>query len=103
MEGELDNDRVLRARYADLVWDLTAAIASRKADYEFAKTAIDSYLMAVDKALYVDDHDCFTACERALDVAQSLKDEARIDAARATSGKAPRGDQQRETTLVESS
>jgi lysyl-tRNA synthetase class 1 len=43
---------MMRARYADLVWDLKRAITQQKPNPEFARIAIDSYIEAADKKFY---------------------------------------------------
>jgi lysyl-tRNA synthetase class 1 len=73
---------VLQARYADLAWDMSRAIAKKNPDPEMARIAIDAYLASVTQGLRADLHDEFEATIRALDLAEMLKDFARIDAAR---------------------
>jgi hypothetical protein len=43
---------VMKARYADLVWDFSRPAAQKKPGIVFARTAIDSYLQAADKGLF---------------------------------------------------
>ena len=72
---------VLLARYADLVWDLSQVIASRQRQVEFARSAIDAYLVIVtqqDRDLY----DRFPWVERALSLAIQIRDTKRRDRAR---------------------
>lgn len=73
---------ILKARYADLAWDMSRAIAKAKPDPEMARTAIDAYLASLGQSLYTDIHDQFNASLRALDLAMMLRDDARIDQAR---------------------
>ena len=73
---------VLVARYADLVWDATRFVTGgkRKPDVELAGLAIDSYVAAArldDGTAWMDTHDNLG---RALQVALSIGDEARVAA-----------------------
>jgi hypothetical protein len=43
---------VMKARYADLVWDFSRPAAQKKPAIMFARTAIDSYLQAADEGLF---------------------------------------------------
>jgi lysyl-tRNA synthetase class 1 len=43
---------VLRARYADLVWDLKRRITQQRPDVKFACIAIDAYIEAVQNGLH---------------------------------------------------
>lgn len=72
---------VLKARYNDLVWDLSHFIANEKRDVKFAHSAIDSYL---DAACQKDrnEYDVFPEAERALTLAVQINDTFRRDAAR---------------------
>lgn len=74
---------VLKARYADLAWDLSRAIAKANPDPQMARIAIDAYLASLGQSLHPDLHDQFNASLRALDLAMMLRDDARIDQARA--------------------
>ncbi|WP_080670396.1 DUF4209 domain-containing protein [Agrobacterium tumefaciens] len=73
---------VLRARYADLVWDLSRKAAGRRADARFARLAIDSYFDSVIQGCHADDHDDIEALERALQLSCSIRDEARTASAK---------------------
>ena len=68
---------VLRARYADLVWDLTQSITGQRPNVEFARLAIDSYLEATDRAFYTIAIHGIRWCERALDLALSISDKGK--------------------------
>ena len=72
----------LKARYADLAWDTSQAIAQAKRDPEDARTAIDNYLLALP--LRTDSFDQFTMAVRALDLACLLADQPRIAQTRGT-------------------
>jgi|ERR1700733_717303 len=45
-------DPVMRARYADAVWDLKQVITNERPSHEFAQIAIDAYLLASRERLY---------------------------------------------------
>lgn len=74
---------VLKARYADLAWDMSRAIAKTNPDPDMARTAIDAYLVSLMKRLRPDVHDQFEAALRALDLAAMLRDADRTESARA--------------------
>lgn len=71
-------DPVMRARYADLVWDMKATVTGQRANVEFARTAIDSYLEAVEKERYGMEMFGVDWLARALQLARSIKDDDRI-------------------------
>lgn len=74
---------ILRAQYADLVWDLSRTIAKRKPEIEFAQAAIDANLELAgqqDRDLY----DLFPRAERALSLAIQINDTARCTSARSS-------------------
>jgi lysyl-tRNA synthetase class 1 len=73
---------VLKARYADLAWDMSRAIGKTNPDPAMARIAIDAYLASLAANVRRDFHDEFEAAIRALDLAQMLRDTDRIDAAR---------------------
>lgn len=62
----------LKARYADLAWDMSGPIGNRKRDAEDARIAIDSYLDAIP--LMAEDHDHLGFAIRALDLAVMIGD-----------------------------
>jgi hypothetical protein len=71
----------LQARYADLVWDLSRPAADEKPDLAFAHLAIDASLAAVQGQSFK--HEIWAICrlKRALDLAISLRDATRTQAA----------------------
>jgi hypothetical protein len=72
---------VMAARYADLVWDTTRFVTKGKPGIDAARIAIDGYIAASqmdDGSAWGDTH--FNLA-RALELALSVNDEARIDAA----------------------
>ncbi len=70
----------LKARYADLTWDMIGPIAKGKRDVEDARIAIDSYLAAIPTKTEL--HDKLYSTERALDLAILIGDLGRITSAR---------------------
>lgn len=74
---------VLKARYADLAWDMSRAIAQINPDPEMARTAIDAYLASIAGKLRGDVHEEFESALRALDLAAMIRDTGRTDSARA--------------------
>jgi lysyl-tRNA synthetase class 1 len=74
---------VLKARYADLAWDMSRAIAKTNPDPKMARTAIDAYLASVTGNRRRDVHDKFDAALRALNLSVTIGDNTRRDAARA--------------------
>jgi lysyl-tRNA synthetase class 1 len=73
---------VLKARYADLAWDMCAVIAKRRRDPEMARLAIDSYIASLSLNILPDIHDRYEASLRALDLACLIRDPERIKLAR---------------------
>ena len=72
---------VLRARYADLVWDLGRRVGT-KPEVEFARLAIDAYNQAVGEKRLPDLYSEIAAGRRALSLAISIGDAERIDTSR---------------------
>ena len=73
---------VLRARYADLVWDMGPVIAGGRRDPEMARSAVDAYLASVPSPVLPKLRDRFKAAIRALDLACLIRDEKRTASAR---------------------
>ncbi|NKM26780.1 DUF4209 domain-containing protein [Rhizobium laguerreae] len=65
---------IMKARYADLVWDLSRNAANRRPDVRFARVAIESYIASVADGRNADDHDDVEALKRALQLATSIRD-----------------------------
>ncbi|MGO8186978.1 DUF4209 domain-containing protein [Rhizobium leguminosarum] len=65
---------VMKARYADLVWDLSRNAAERRPDVRFARIAIENYIASVTDGRNADDHDDMEAMKRALQLATSIRD-----------------------------
>jgi Domain of unknown function (DUF4209) len=75
---------VLKARYADLAWDMCAVIPKARRDPEMARLAIDAYIVSVSLGIRSRRHGQFAAALRALDLAIMIRDADRIERARAT-------------------
>jgi lysyl-tRNA synthetase class 1 len=75
---------VLCARYADVAWDLSQAIAKQRPDVDMARTAIDSYLLSTLTIADGMEYARFERVIRALDLAISIGDSSRIETARCT-------------------
>lgn len=78
---------VLKARYADLAWEIgkycnrqskLKGEIKRKISHELPLLAIDAYLEAINKNLYIDDYSVWKVFGRAIELAVSLNDEPRI-------------------------
>lgn len=70
---------MMRARYADLVWDLKSIITHERPSYEFAQIAIDSYLNATEKQLFTMVMEGVGWLQRALNLSLSIKDSRRAE------------------------
>jgi hypothetical protein len=75
------NHPFLKARYADLAWEMSRLIGKRKRDPEDAGIAIDAYLNAIPRM--AEDHEHLQFAIRALDLAVLIGDRERGDHARA--------------------
>jgi len=73
---------VLTARYNDLIWDLSKIIANERRNVDFARRAIDAYLISAQQADR-DLYDAFPDAKRALALSIQIDDTARRDSARA--------------------
>jgi lysyl-tRNA synthetase class 1 len=71
---------ILKARYADLVWDFGRLITGQKSDVRMARTAIDAYLHTLRQATLAPEH--FGVAARACDLAIQISDVELIDCAR---------------------
>ena len=68
---------VMRARYADLAWDMKNKAIAQRPNVEFARIAIDSYLEAIEKRRYEMEMFGVEWLARALQLARSIKDDER--------------------------
>jgi hypothetical protein len=73
---------VLKARYADLVWEMCIKIADEKRDPEMARLAIDAYLASSSAEFLPRIRDMLCAALRALDLARLIHDQDRTERAR---------------------
>jgi hypothetical protein len=71
---------VLRARYADLVWDLSQLVRKTKPDIEFARLVIDAVIDGLREGVLGREVEAYQGAERAIDLARSVKDLARAEA-----------------------
>ncbi len=67
----------LRARYADVVWDLKRKAIGKPADASYARRAIDAYLDGVTAQLYKEPINAILASKRALELSLSLGEKER--------------------------
>ena len=74
---------ILKARYADLAWEMCAVIARTRRDPAMAHFAIDAYLASVSAAVRPELYHRFEAALRALDLAALIRDPERTKRARA--------------------
>lgn len=72
----------MRARYADLLWELPKRLQIAKPDAEMARIAIDSYIESIESHRY--EHSSLTLgkAKRALTISLSLSDANRIERSR---------------------
>lgn len=73
---------VLKARYADLSWEMCRVIARIRRDPEMARLAIDSYLASIEASFRPDLYDRFTSAVRAFDLATLIQDKGKTECAR---------------------
>jgi hypothetical protein len=72
---------VLRARFADVVWDLQKRITGKPANVQYAHIAIDAYIDGITRGLYKEPIILAVhTARRALDLATSINDQARVAA-----------------------
>lgn len=73
---------LLRARYADLVWDLSSVVTGQRSDHEFARIAIEAYLDGVDQSRFAHPTERFHDVVRAHSLAMQIADRSSVHAAR---------------------
>jgi len=73
---------VMRARYADLVWEVSKKVDGTRRDVTMARAAIDSYLEACELRRYDHELTRISKAQRALEISLTINDAARIDRAR---------------------
>lgn len=69
---------ILKARYADAIWDLSAAATVDRPDVSYARTAIDCYVAIATGKRYDYVHDAFHKLARAQSLALSINDPERV-------------------------
>jgi hypothetical protein len=72
---------LLRARYADLVWDFSKPVTGKRASHEFARSAVEAYIEATEKDLCEPDGVSLFHLRRALSLAISLRDQVLLGSA----------------------
>jgi len=70
---------VLRARYADLVWDLQKVVTNKSPHYSIAQIVIDSVIEIAQRNCYKPEVNVKQKLRRALSLAIALKDNTRIE------------------------
>lgn len=74
---------LLRARYADVAWDLKKVVTGKQADIQLAQRAIDAYLDGIKAKLFNEPQIIAVhAAQRALTLALSINDKTRIQQAK---------------------
>lgn len=73
----------IRARFADLAWEIGRHNRVRGLTQDLARRAIDGYLQATERALFDDEIDAWLWLDRAAELATTIKDEDRFLAVRA--------------------
>jgi hypothetical protein len=73
---------VMKARYADVVWDLSQKITGHRPNIKFAHIAVDAYVETARRRLYSDSTVGIVYLTRALNLAISIGDEGRIEVVR---------------------
>lgn len=76
------NHPALRARYADLAWDLERIATGQRPDIKFAHIAVDSYLETICQKNYANSVDGICFVRRALNLSLSINDKERIEKSR---------------------
>lgn len=75
--GKSVKSPVMRARYADLVWDMKQAVAGKRPSHEFALTAIDAYDESTNQRFYKVEMEGVGWLRRAFELSLSLGDKER--------------------------
>ena len=77
--ARLVKNPLMRARYADLVWDLKRAITNERPSHEYAQVAVDAYLAAIRQRLFRMGVEGVHWLTRCLSIALSIRDKDRTD------------------------
>jgi len=75
---------ILKARYANLVWDFSKKVTGKQPDYSIAQIAIDSIIEIAQKGLHKYKSEVIKKLECALFLALSLNDKNRIERVKKT-------------------
>jgi hypothetical protein len=78
IRASLTQHPLLRARYADLVWEFGRLALGAKANTGFAWVAADSYLITVERRLVEHEAQAWRFIDRALEIAIRLHDQGRV-------------------------
>jgi hypothetical protein len=83
-ESRSDETRhpILRARYADLVWDFARLVTKNRPQVVYAQRAIDAYIEAINGKCYFHDSQAEDFAGRAFSLAISINDKTRISTAK---------------------
>jgi len=78
------NHPILKARYADLVWDFCKTVTGKPASVDMAWAAIDAIVEIAQRNCHKHEVDVITKLRRALSLAASVNDTKRIETVRDT-------------------
>ncbi len=70
---------IIKARFADLVWDLTNPATNQRPEHQFALIAIDTYMLIAAKKLLDSESITQIKLGRAYDLAKSINDHTRME------------------------
>jgi len=73
---------IMRARYADLVWDLSRIVTGNRPEIAHAQHAIDAYIDVIDKKFYFNEAQAEDFVQRALGLAIRINDTLRTSKAK---------------------
>jgi hypothetical protein len=73
---------IMRARYADLVWDLSRIVTGNRAEIAHARHAIDAYIGVIDEKIYFNEVQAEDFVNRAINLAIRINDKSRIGKAK---------------------
>lgn len=73
---------IMRARYADLVWELTEIVTGNSRDFRMAQVAVDSYIEIARSDCHKYQTDVIDKLKRALSLALLLNDQSRVASVR---------------------
>lgn len=73
---------IMRARYANLVWDLAKIVTGNRPDFRMAQGAVDAIIEIARSDCHECQSDVIDKLERALSLALSLNDASRIESVR---------------------